>query len=94
MHVQTAKSAVLVVGAQDTLSAGIAALALPGVACVTTDPAKSQVHVRYDPDEVRADSILRAMRPNLLDEAAATRLMLLSAWPTLAKAFPVAANLL
>jgi hypothetical protein len=93
MHTQTSKSAVLVVGAHDTLGAGIAALALPGVACVTTDPGKSQVLIRYDPDEVQADSILRAVRPNLLDDAAATRL-LLSAWPTLAKALPVAANLL
>lgn len=97
MHTQTTltrKSAVLVVGARDTLLAGVAALALPGVACVTTDPGKRQVLIRYDPDEVGADSILRAMRPNLLlDDAAVTRL-LLSAWPTLAKAFPVAANLL
>lgn len=93
MHTQTAKSAVLVVAAPDTLSAGVAALALPGVACVTTDPSKCQVLIRYDPDEVKADTILRAVRPNLLDDAAVTRLML-SAWPTLAKAFPVAANLL
>jgi copper chaperone CopZ len=93
MLAHTTRSAVLVVGALDTRVAGNAALAVPGVACVTTDPEKGQVLVRYDPDEVGADRILRAVRPDLPDEESVPR-MLLSAWPTLAKAIPAAATLL
>lgn len=90
---QTPRSAVLVLGSSDPANAGSAALALPGVSSVTADPNRGQLMVRYDPSEVEAQHIRRAVRPEL--EFDATNVcLLLSAWPKLAKAFPVAAALL
>jgi hypothetical protein len=93
MLTQSTGSATLVVGAHDTMDAGTLALAVPGVSCVTTDPERGQVLVRYNPQEVCADSILRAVRPGL-DDALGHGKLWLTAWPTLAKALPVAASLL
>jgi hypothetical protein len=90
---RTRKSAVLVLGSIDPAHAGSAALALPGVAAVTADPERCQLLVRYDPLEVEASRIRRAVRPEHLDDATAARL-LLTAWPLLAKTLPVAASLL
>jgi len=90
---QVRRNAVLVLGLADPTERGHAALALHGVAAVTADPGRGQLLVRYDPREVGADCIRRAVRPELEFEASATRL-LLTAWPTLAKAIPVAASLL
>ena len=90
---QTPRSAVLVLGLADPTQAGPAALALPGVAAVTADPERGQLLVRYDPREVRADRIRRAVRPELAFDDSNAR-ALLTAWPTLAKALPVAASLL
>jgi hypothetical protein len=89
----TRKSAVLVLGSADPAHAGSAALALPGVAAVTADPERCQLLVRYDPSAVEASHIRRAVRPELIDDATAAR-MLLTAWPLLAKTLPVAASLL
>jgi hypothetical protein len=89
----TRKSAVLVLGSADPAHAGYAALALPGVAAVTADPERCQLLVRYDPGEVEPSHIRRAVRPELIDDAAASRL-LLTAWPLLAKTLPAAASLL
>jgi len=89
----TRKSAVLVLGSADPAHAGFAALALRGVAAVTADPERSQLLVRYDPREVEASDIRRVVRPELLDDDTASRL-LLTAWPLLAKTLPVAASLL
>ena len=89
----TRTSAVLVLGSADPAHAGSAALALPGVAAVTADPERCQLLVRYDPREVEAAHIRRAVRPEILDDATASRL-LLSAWPLLAKTLPAAASLL
>jgi hypothetical protein len=93
MLTQTTRSAVLVLGSNDPAHAGTAALALPGVAGVTADPGRGQLMVRYDPDEVEAQHIRRAVRPDL-DFDATNVCMLLSAWPTLARALPAAAALL
>jgi hypothetical protein len=89
----TRKSAVLVLGSTDPAHAGSAALALPGVAAVTADPERCQLLVRYDPREVEASRIRRAVRAEHLDDDTASRL-LLAAWPLLAKTLPVAASLL
>jgi hypothetical protein len=93
MLTQPTGSAMLVLGAHDTMDAGTLALAVPGVSCVTTDPDRGQVLIRYNPQQVAADRILRAVRPGPDDEMAHAKL-LLTAWPTLAKALPVAASLL
>jgi hypothetical protein len=93
MLTQTTRSAVLVLGSNDPAHAGTAALALQGVAGVTADPCRGQLMVRYDPSEVEAQHIRRAVRPDLEFDATGV-CMLLSAWPTLARALPVAASLL
>jgi hypothetical protein len=93
MQTQRTRSAVLVLGSTDPAHAGTAALAFPGVTCVTADPQRGQLMVRYDPTEVEAQSIRRAIRPELEFDATSV-CMLLNAWPTLARAFPVAASLL
>jgi len=90
---QTQRSAVLVLGSSNPAHAGSAALALPGVSAVTADPHRGQLMVRYDPSEVEAHHIRRAIRPELEFDASHV-CKLLSAWPTLAKALPVAASLL
>ena len=91
---QNEASAVLVLGLADPTHAGPAALALPGVAGVTADPDRGQLRVRYDPREVGADRIRRAVRPEYELPDGAPGRALLTAWPTLAKALPVAASLL
>jgi hypothetical protein len=68
-------------------------LALPGVSSVTADPLRGQLMVRYDPTEVEARHIRRAVRPEL-DFNATHVCLWLSAWPTLARALPAAASLL
>ena len=89
------RSAVLVLGSADPAHAGSAALALPGVACVTADPSRCQLLVRYDPEAVEAALIRRAVRPELAEDGLdAQARLLLSAWPTLARALPAAASLL
>jgi hypothetical protein len=93
MLTQNTRSAVLVLGSSDPAHAGAAALALPGVAGVTADPRRGQLMVRYDPTAVQAERIRRAVRPELEFDATGV-CMLLSAWPTLARAFPVAVALL
>jgi hypothetical protein len=90
---QVQRHAVLVLGVADPTERGHAALALHGVAAVTADPGRRQLVVRYDPQEVGVDRIRRAVRPELDFDPSAVRL-LLTAWPTLAKALPVAASLL
>lgn len=93
MQTQPTRSAVLVLGSSDPAHAGTAALALRGVAGVTADPRRGQLMVRYDPSEVEAQSIRRAIRPALEFDATGVA-MFLNAWPTLARAIPVAASLL
>jgi hypothetical protein len=90
---QTPRSAVLVLASSDPANAGAAALALPGVSSVIADPHRRQLLVRYDPSEVEAQHIRRAVRPELGFDA--TKLCIwLSAWPALARALPAAASLL
>ena len=87
------RSAVLVLGSTDPAEAGTAALALPGVAAVTADPRRGQLLVRYDPTEIEAQRIRRAVRPDLEFDATGV-CFALNAWPKLARALPVAASLL
>jgi copper chaperone CopZ len=70
---------------------GVVALNVPGVAGVTADPARGQVVVRYDPEQVAADVIRSAARQ--LDDTEDSGFWL-NAWPRLANALPTAASLL
>jgi hypothetical protein len=70
---------------------GIVARNILGVWAVTADPARGQVIVRYDPEQVDAERIRSAARP--LDDADDSGFWL-SAWPRLANALPTAASLL